>query len=101
MDLKSEFTTQSQWELYRNEIRKAFRKVLIGHESGFLKFKDATNLMNKIDWRFAKISNEKIYLRQDRKEEFHQAQMDRYRKEAHELIEVLNENFVMEILLGD
>ena len=57
--------------------------------------------MNMIDWRFAKISNEKIYLRQDRKEELHQARMDRYHKEIHELIEVLNENFVMEVLLGD
>lgn len=101
MDLKSQFNTQREWEEYRNELRRAFRKILLVGNDGHRKFKEATNIINKIDWRFARISNEKIYLRQDHKEELHQEKITRYRKEVHELIEVLNENFVLEILLGD
>ncbi len=106
MDLKSQFNTQSEWELYRNKIRKAFRKILIGgdvtnhlHENGFIKFKEATNIMSKIDWRYSTISRLKVDIRHSRTTS--QEAMVKYHKEIDELVEVLNENFVMEILLGD
>ncbi len=100
MDLKSNFKTQCQWELYRNELRRAFHKI--GDANGnFALNRDVRNILNKIDWRFSRISNEKVYLRQDRKVVLHQEKIERYRKEANELIDVLNENFVLEILLGD
>ncbi len=97
MDLKSQFDTQIEWENYRNEIRRAFRKIGVEHRT----IKEVQVIINKIDWRFRMISNEKIYLRQDRKVELHMEKIEKYHREVHELVDVLNENFVLEILLGD
>ena len=101
MDMKSQFNTQNEWEDYRNEIRRGFRKLLIVGKDGHKKFQEATNIINKIDWRFTEISKLKVKIRQDHKEALHQEYIDMFYNEIHELVKVLNENFVLEILLGD
>jgi len=105
MDLKSHFNTQSEWETYRNKIRRAFLEMLLSpsdyQDNGrFKKSKEMRNLIVNIDYRFDEISQLKVKMRQDHKA-LHQAEIDINKKEIQELVDVLNENFVMEILLGD
>ncbi len=105
MDLKSQFDTQSDWEVYRGTIRKAFREVLVDPSNykdniTFKKLKEMQYIIGSIDHRFTEISQLKVKIRQDHKE-LHQEYIDKFYTEINELIDALNENFVLEILLGD
>ncbi len=102
MDLKSHIDSQVEWENYRDNIRRAFHNILNNQLAfKYKKIKEVRIIISKIDWRFREISRLKVKIRQDHKEEFHQVKIDRWKSEVNELIEVLNENFVLEILLGD
>lgn len=96
MDLKSQIATWEEWSDYQRELLRGFRRAKVHYR----KIKEVKVLMSRIDWRFSRISNEEVLVRRDHKESY-QENIIRWRQEAHELIEILNENFVLEILLGD
>lgn len=96
MELQTQIETYSEWRDYQRELLSGFRKAGVSHRI----IKEVKVIMSKIDWRFAKISIEKIDHRRDHKD-IHYEKMAKYRQEANQLIEILNENFVLEILLGD
>ena len=97
MDLKSNISDYNDWTSYQRELLVGFKKADISHK----KFREVRNICNKIDWRFAEISRLRVKIRQDHKEALHEEYIEMFIMEANELIDVLNENFVMEILLGD
>lgn len=95
MELKTQIST-SEWGDYQRELLSGFRKAGVSHRT----IKEVKVIMSKIDWRFARICNEQVNYRQDHKD-IHDEKIARYRQEADELVKILNENFVLEILLGD
>lgn len=97
MNLKSNILSHNEWTAYQHELLRGFKKADISYK----KYREVRNICYKIDWRFSEISQLKVKIRQDHKEAFHREYIDRFYSEIHELIEVLNENFVLEILLGD
>lgn len=96
MELKIQISTRSEWEDYQRELLRGFRKAGVTHKT----IKEVKVLMSKIDWRFTRISIAKVCYRQDHKDIYHE-KIVKYQQEVNELIEILNENFVLEILLGD
>lgn len=106
MKLVTNVSSFSEWEKYRGELLKGFREILIVdragiYKNGFKKYKEAQVIMHKIDWRFTEVSRLRVKIRQDHKDVLHNEYIDKFIMEANELIDVLNENFVMEILLGE
>ncbi len=96
MELRTQISTYTEWGDYQGELLRGFRKAGVDHRT----IKEVKVIMSKVNWRFAKIFNEQSNYRQDHKD-IHNERIAKYRQEANELIEILNENFVLEILLGD
>ena len=96
MELRTEISTCSEWEEYQRKLLSGFRKAGVDYRT----IREVKVIMSKIDWRFIRICNEQVNYRQDHKD-MHYEKIAKYLQEANELIEILNENFVLEILLGD
>ncbi len=96
MDMKAKIDHPSDWYHYKYRLLNCFRRANVPHH----KLKDVYKLMDNIYEIMIKITNCEIDHRRDHRN-IHIARSVEHNEKAHELLGILNENLVLEILMGD
>lgn len=95
MRLMQKIASPNDWLHYENRLLSGFRRANIQHK----KLRDVFKLMKNISNLMISVMREEVEYRRDHKE-IHEQKIDEYYQQANQLLEILNDNFILEILLS-